>query len=122
MESIAFQVEDVVEAMDVAAGRIGTLLADGGASRNPTLMQIQADISGRDVYRAADADLSALGAAHLAGRTAGVWTQQDLENLPRPRDHFEPAESAQQRTRRRSGWQAAVRRARRQADKVDGPF
>src|SRR4051794_19924818 len=52
LESIAFQVEDVVAALDRATGEVQTLLADGGATANRTLMQLQADTSGRRVERA----------------------------------------------------------------------
>jgi glycerol kinase len=101
----------VVAAVDtVAPAR--TIVADGGASRNSTLMQIQADISGREVHRALDRDLSALGAAHLAGRTAGVWTGEQLDDLPRHREQFQPYSSESDRIRMRSAWQSAVDRAR----------
>jgi glycerol kinase len=112
LESIAFQVEDVIAAMEAASGPISVVLADGGASRNPTLMQLQADISGREVYRATDADLSALGVAHLAGRTAGVWSDGDLERLPRPRERFQPAQTSEQRAKRQTSWRDAVSRSR----------
>jgi glycerol kinase len=92
LESVAFQVEDVVAAVEIAGPPIHTLLADGGASANPVLMQLQADLSGRAVHAATDADLSPLGAAHLAGRAIGIWSDNDLESLPRPRRcHFCPA-------------------------------
>lgn len=112
LESIAFQVEDVVAAMDIGTDRIRTVLADGGASRDDVLMQLQADTGGRQVHRATGGNLSALGAAHLAGRTAGFWTHADLDGLARSRDVFAPAEPAESRDRRRAGWAAAVRRAR----------
>jgi glycerol kinase len=112
LESIAFQAEDVIAAMETAAAPIRTVLADGGASRNSTLMQLQADLSGRDVHRASDGALSALGVAHLAGRTAGVWTQADVDALPRPHDPFRPACTASYRADRRAGWHAAVQRSR----------
>ena len=112
VESIAFQVEDVVAALERASGPIGTLLADGGPTANRTLMQLQADTSGRRVARALARELSALGAAHLAGRTAGVWDDAALERLDREREHYEPREGDESRERRQAGWRDAVRRAR----------
>ncbi|MGB9377440.1 MAG: FGGY family carbohydrate kinase, partial [Mycobacteriales bacterium] len=86
LESVAYQVEDVVAAVDRAVGPVATLLADGGPTANPTLMQLQADISGRSVERAVAGDLSAVGAAHAAGLAAGFWTWDGLEALKRDRE------------------------------------
>jgi glycerol kinase len=114
IESIAYQVRDVFDAMERDAGSpLPALLADGGASRNDTLMQFQADILGRPVVRSESADLSAVGAAWLAGLATGVWQSTDeLAALPRSTDRFEPRMSAADRTSRYTGWQDAVRRAR----------
>ncbi|GIF21746.1 glycerol kinase [Actinoplanes tereljensis] len=95
IESIAHQVADVVDAM----GGAGRILADGGASENDQLMQIQADLTGVPVKRARTASLSALGAAFLAGGIARPLEYDDFE--PRPRD---PAV--------RHAWRDAVARAR----------
>ncbi|GIM91005.1 FGGY family carbohydrate kinase [Paractinoplanes toevensis] len=95
VESIAHQVADVVDVM----GGAGRLLADGGASENDQLMQIQADLTGRPVRRARTAGLSALGAAFLAGGIARPLDYDDFE--PRPSD---PAV--------RHAWRDAVARAR----------
>ncbi|GAA4622667.1 FGGY-family carbohydrate kinase [Actinoallomurus vinaceus] len=108
LESIAFQVEDVV----AAAGPHEVLLADGGAAANPTLMQIQADISGRKVHQSLVSDLSAIGAAHLAGLTCGLWTQSELEEFDRPVRVFSPRTGAAERRRTRTAWHQAVARAR----------
>ena len=108
LESVAFQVEDVVAAVEVAGPPIHTLLADGGASANPVLMQLQADLSGRAVHAATDADLSPLGAAHLAGRAIGFWSDDELESLPRPRRVFTPLLSDEARRSARAGWRAAL--------------
>jgi glycerol kinase len=119
LESIAFQVEDVVSAMDREVRPVETLLADGGPSSNQVLMQLQADTSGRRVEVAAAVDLSALGVAHLAGLGAGVWDRSALELLKRERDFYEPAESAPSRHARTAGWHAAVRRSRLSASAVE---
>jgi glycerol kinase len=101
-----------VAAVDRATGEVQTLLADGGATANRTLMQLQADTSGRRVERALAQDLSALGVAHLAGRTAGVWSDGQLEGLERAREHYAPVEDPQSRERRQTGWHTAISRSR----------
>ena len=112
LESISFQVEDVVAAMEADVGPIETLLADGGPTANSTLMQLQADTSGRIVERAVARDLSALGAAHLAGLAAGVWSDAELDRLDRPRERYEPAEDDRSRLRRQAAWHDALQAAR----------
>src|SRR5207244_7233055 len=70
LEAIAFQVADV---LDVFPGDVQVLRADGGASANSFLMQLQADVLGCPVEVAAERETTALGAAALAGRAIGVW-------------------------------------------------
>lgn len=113
LESIAFQVEDTVAAVGAP---VETLLADGGPTANRTLMQLQADTSGRAVARSLTAELSGLGAAHLAGHVAGLWTQAQLEALDRPRELYEPREAPDSRHARVAAWHAAVARARHQEE------
>jgi glycerol kinase len=113
IESIAYQVRDVFEAMERDLSRsLPALLADGGASQNDLLMQFQADILGRSVVRSASADVSAMGAAWLAGLAAGVWSSlEELAALPRPVERFEPRMNDAERARLYSGWLDAVSRA-----------
>lgn len=115
VESVAYQVRDVFDAMTASAPQAArALLADGGASRNDALMQFQADMLGCPVIRTASADLSALGAAWLAGLATGIWPSLDaLAVLPRVVDRFEPSMSPAARDERYAGWNAAVQRARR---------
>jgi glycerol kinase len=101
VESIAHQVTDVVDAMGGAA----RILADGGATGNDHLMQIQADLAGVPVRRARAANLSALGAAFLASGSPPPPLAYD-EFRPQPGD---PAPL-------RSAWRAAVARARTSTD------
>ena len=110
LESIAYQVRDVLDALVQDVGfEPGCLLADGGGSRNDLLMQIQADIVGLPVIRSASAELSALGAAWLAGLAIGLWSSEDeLETLVPAGDRFEPRLSAVEREARIAGWQQAV--------------
>lgn len=110
LESIAFQVADVVAAAGRAGAPATRLLADGGASANKTLMQLQADLVGVSVERTLSADLSALGAGHFAGTSAGIWDDASL--APLERDTFEPGWSDVDRSRRMSAWHEAVSRAR----------
>jgi glycerol kinase len=84
-------------------------------------MQLQADTSGRRVERALARDLSALGVAHLAGRSAGLWSQDQLDSLDRARESFEPVEATESRQRRRGAWHDAVGRARREDAAMPGP-
>jgi len=108
LEAIAFQIEDVIVAAEEAGEAIDTILADGGPTTNVSLMQLQADTSGRHVATSQVAELSALGAAHVAGLGAGLWSQDDLERLPRPHTGYEPSSTAPQRAERQRGWHAAV--------------
>ncbi len=113
LDAIAFQIRDVFEVMLAETGaEPQALLADGGASRNDLLMQIQADLLGIPVLRSLSPDVSALGAAYLAGMATGLWaTQDEIAALPRPRDRFEPRIGSDERAQRVAGWQSAVRRA-----------
>lgn len=113
IESVAYQVRDVFDAMASDTSQVPvSLLADGGASRNDKLMQFQADMLGCPVVRTSSADLSALGAAWLAGLATNIWPSLDaLTKLPRTVDRFEPSMSRAERDERYAGWIDAVRRA-----------
>ncbi|MHB1023992.1 MAG: FGGY family carbohydrate kinase, partial [Acidobacteriaceae bacterium] len=114
VESIAFQIADVFHAMQSAAGiPLPVLHADGGATRNDTLMQFQSDILGCEVHRSACEDLSALGAAWLSGLALGWWSSMaELEQLAQPSQTFSPAMPQQERDSRYSAWKLAVARTR----------
>jgi glycerol kinase len=118
LDAIAFQVADVLEAMEKAAAvKLPALLADGGATRNDTLMQLQADMIGRPVYRSVREDLSACGAAMLAGQALGWWTSLgEFAALPRHAQEFKPMMRSEDRERLRANWTLAVRRARLRAE------
>lgn len=111
LESIAYQVRDVFDVMQAEAGTdLSVLLADGGASQNNFLMQFQADILGCPVQRNLSTDVSALGAAYLAGLATGLWpSEAEIAALPRAHDRFEPRSDVD-RDRLYAGWQAAVAR------------
>jgi len=112
LDSVAYQVRDVFDAMALDTGEVpDALMADGGASRNDQLMQFQADILGKPVVRNLSADLSAIGAAWLAGLAAGLWKSvSELEQIPRQEDRFEPRCSSAQRDRLYAGWLESVAR------------
>ncbi|MCB9137108.1 MAG: glycerol kinase GlpK [Caldilineaceae bacterium] len=110
LESIAYQIRDVFDAMQAEAGvPLTTLLADGGPSRNDGLMQFQADILHADVVRSATAEVSALGAAYLAGLAVGVWASEaEISNLSRDQERFAPHMAAWEREALYAGWRAAI--------------
>jgi glycerol kinase len=113
IESIAYQVADVLEAMDGDLARAtAALRVDGGAAANDTLLQFQADILGVPVERPVVAETTALGAAYLAGLAAGFWRDRDelAANWQLDR-RFEPAMDAGERARLLRGWHRAVERA-----------
>ena len=120
LDAIAFQVADVFFAMESAAKlELPTLLADGGASRNHTLMQLQADLLMRPVHRSADEELSALGAAWLGGLALGWWASlEEPAGLREDATIFTPAISRAEWDKRRKSWNLAVRRARLSEDEA----
>lgn len=113
LDSIAYQVRDVFEAMQAEAGiALEFLLADGGASRNDQLMQFQADILDVPVLRSASPDVSALGALYLAGLTVGIWPSLEaIAELSRAHDRFEPQMTESIRAGLVAGWQQAIAQA-----------
>jgi glycerol kinase len=116
VESIAYQVRDVFDAMQQDSGlALRLLLADGGATRNDQLMQFQADVLGITLSRNSSPDVSALGAGFLAGLATRIWSNLDqIAALPREFDRFEPKMAETRRAELYLGWQAAVARARYQ--------
>jgi glycerol kinase len=118
IDAIAFQVADVLEAMEDAAHvTIPVLLADGGATRNDALMQMQADVLGRPVERSTQEDLSARGAALLGGLALGWWGgSDDLAALPKSVQVFAPRMCDAERRKLRNAWRVAVKRARLAAE------
>ena len=113
-ESIAYQVADLVHAMEADTGLpLSALKADGGASRDRFLMQFQADIIDREVRRPAIRETTALGAAYLAGLATGVWKdQEEIKNLWMCETTFQPNMEAERREALLAGWHKAVGRSR----------
>ncbi len=110
LDSIAYQVNDVLQAMEAdAAVALGTLKADGGASANNYLLQFQSDISAAPVLRPRCVETTAMGAAYLAGLAVGYW--KDLEDIRRnwaADREFTPHISPAQRDVLQKGWKKAV--------------
>jgi glycerol kinase len=119
LESIAHQIEDVLVAMAPATGPLPDLLADGGASANADLMQLQADVSGRQVHASNVSHLSPLGAAHLGGISCGLWTPDQVLGQGRARTSCRPQLTPEARSGLRASWKAALARARM---RIDGQF
>jgi glycerol kinase len=113
LEGIAYQVVDVLRAMERDAGvPLAEVRVDGGAARNDHLMQFQADVLGVSVVRPAVTETTALGAAYLAGLAVGVWSgPQELATLWREGRRFEPVMGGEERERLLEGWGRALGRA-----------
>ncbi len=114
LEAIAFQVADVLEAVNSETGTpLAALRVDGGASVNDLLMQFQADVLGVPVVRPQVTETTALGAAYLAGLATGFWAGPEELRAKRKGDtRFEPKMDAGDRKARRGEWQRAVERAK----------
>ncbi len=111
LESLAYQVNDVLTAMKADSGiELAALKADGGASANDFLMQVQADIINAPVRRPACVETTAAGAAYLAGLAVGYWTDKNdvIENQIIERT-FEPSITPEDREIRIRGWNKAVK-------------
>ena len=113
LESIAYQTADILRAMNADSGiTLSALNADGGASANDLLMQMQADTIGAPVQRPRCVESTAMGAAYLAGLAVGYWT--GLADVLRNRaiDRvFYPSIGQAERDKRLKGWEKAVKYA-----------
>jgi len=114
LESIAFQVRDVVDAMAAdRGGPLSELRVDGGASASNLLMQKQADILGVRIVRPKIRETTALGAAYLAGLATDFWSsKEEIEALWTIDRVFEPSMPAAKREEMYEGWRKAVARVR----------
>lgn len=114
VESIAYQTEELISAMEADSGkRISVLKADGGAAANAFLMQFQADISAMEVQRPLSKEATSLGAAFLAGLTAGFFeSKKEVLSLCRSGKGFRPEMKDDRRKELLDGWYKAVGRVR----------
>lgn len=111
LESLAYQVNDVLKAMEADSGiTLSSLKVDGGASANDFLMQAQADISNAPVNRPKCVETTAMGAAYLAGLAVGYWKNKEevLQNWAIDRI-FIPGIPEEEREKKIRGWNRAVR-------------
>ena len=115
LEGIAYQVKDLIDAMEQDAGApLQSLRVDGGASVNRFLMQFQADILRRPIDRPAMVETTALGAAFLAGLQAGVWSgMEDIARIRRSDAVFQPVMEEKQAAALCGRWHSAVERAKK---------
>ena len=112
LEAIAYQSADVLEAMSRdSSTRLNVLHVDGGASANDFLMQFQADILGTRVQRPAVIESTALGAAMLAGRAVGLWSDEQLRGLGRSEREFVPNMDEATRRHLLRQWHRAVEKS-----------
>ena len=113
LESIAFRVKDVVDAMAIDSGIEPLVIkVDGGVSRNNCLLQLQADILGKRVVRPVNIETTSLGAAFAAGLASRVWKSIDeLKKIWRPDKLFEPKMTQKEREEKYKWWLRAVERA-----------
>lgn len=113
VESLAYQVHDVLKAMEADSGiELSALKVDGGASANNFLMQTQADLIGAPVKRPACIETTAMGAAYLAGLAVGYWkNKEDVVKNWAIDQTFEPEIAAEEREKRVKGWKKAVKYA-----------
>ena len=110
LESLAYQTNDVINAMKADSGiELKSLKVDGGASANNLLMQIQSDIIAAPVLRPQCVETTAMGAAYLAGLAVGYWTSKEdvIQNWAIART-FEPEITAEDRAKRIKGWNKAL--------------
>jgi len=113
VESLAYQTRDVLDAMIQDSGKeMIALKVDGGASANNYLMQFQSDILNVDVDRPKMIEVTAFGAALLAGIKAGFWQKEEIDNLRNTDVLFSPKMKSKQRNKKYKGWLQAIEKTR----------
>lgn len=113
LESITYQMTDLLEAMTADSGiTLSELRVDGGASVSDIMMQIQANMINTTVNRPKTVETTALGAAYLAGLAVKFWdTKEEIEAIREIDSEFEPQLAKEERDRIYAGWKKAVSRA-----------
>ena len=110
LESIGYQVNDVLHAMKADSGiDLAALKVDGGASANDFLMQFQSDIINAPVKRPSCVETTAMGAAYLAGLAVGYWNSKDVIKNWAVDKIFSPIMGEDERERKIKGWNKAVK-------------
>lgn len=113
LESIAYQVKDLINAMEEDSGcKINTLKVDGGASKNKLLMQFQSDITNIEVCKPIMTETTALGAAYLSGLAVGYFNNlEEIAESCYAGEKYEPNMNFEERENLYNGWKKAVSRA-----------
>jgi len=114
LESIAFQIKDLIDLMSENASiPFREMRVDGGPTRNNFLMQFQSDMLRKEVVRSNIEEVSALGAAFMAGLATGFWKDlEEIKSLRKADKTFVPAMPGEEIEKLYSGWKIAVKRAR----------
>jgi len=114
LESIAYQIKDLIDLMVENAGiTFRELRVDGGPTRNNFLMQFQSDMLRKEVVRSNIEEISALGAAFMAGLACGFWKDLDeIKSLRKVDRTFTPAMPGEEIDKLYAGWKVAVKRSR----------
>ena len=113
VEALAYQTKDVINVMlEDSGSKMVALKVDGGASANNYLMQFQSDILNVDVDRPKMLEVTALGAAFLAGIKAGFWTSNAIEKVREREVLFTPKMDESTRIKKYEGWKKAVERTK----------
>ncbi len=111
VEALAYQTKDVLKAMqEDGKMKLKKLQVDGGASNNSYLMQFQADMLNVPVDKPEIIEVTALGAALLAGLKAGIWNETDLQTLRKTEEIYMPTMTSEMRHLKYLGWKKAIKR------------
>jgi glycerol kinase len=117
LESICFQVNDVIETMKMDSGEaISELRVDGGAAANNLMVQFQSDISEVDLVRSTNMETTALGVAYLAGLAVGMWKIEELQEKWQVEQVFKPKGDKEDHEKLKARWYKAVERTKNWMD------
>jgi len=117
LESISFQVNDVIETMKKDSGEsIPQLRVDGGAAANNLMLQFQSDISGIELVRSTNVETTALGVAYLAGLAVGLWNIEELQEKWHMDRVFKPSVRKEDSEKLIAQWSKAVERTKHWID------
>ncbi|HZL11735.1 MAG TPA: glycerol kinase GlpK [Prolixibacteraceae bacterium] len=117
LESICFQVNEVIETMKKDSGEsIAGLRVDGGAAANNLMLQFQADISEIDLVRSTNVETTALGVAYLAGLAVGMWKIEELQEKWHVDKVFQPSINKEETEKLKALWSKAVERTKHWID------
>jgi glycerol kinase len=113
LEAIAYQIADVFYLMaDISGSQLQSLYVDGGPTKNRWLMQFQADLLQREVVTNQNEEVSAIGAAYLAGKCSGWWkTRAEILQLARDTETIFPQQMTSQMVDNYNGWKNAVKKS-----------